>query len=187
MKIQYYYVNYYVMITFDYQNPQKPTCINKIFMSLFKDTNIPHYIVEEIKSFLFTNTCDLFKIIYENKCEDYRQTRETYYNCLTIHKYDFIFQFMKSMLFKYLYGNDTFILPYLRQDIHFMNTCHLYKNDFIINEHFIKNNQLVILCLFIELYQDFQYKNIYFCMYTINEEKMNNKYFTLIKKIFIEK
>jgi hypothetical protein len=170
---------------FDYQNSQKATCVNKIFISLFKNKNIPECIVKEIESFLFINKHNTIKTIYESKCEDYRITKQTYYNCLILNKYDFLFQFMKTVLFKYLCENNDFVLPSLRRDVYFLNTCHLYDVSFMINQQFIENNKLIILVLFIEIYFDFLHKDIYVCIYTTDKEIMNNRYCNLLAKMIV--
>lgn len=169
-------------ILFDYINENKVTNVSQILSSLFININIPECILKEIESFLFLHHYKNIRIIYESKCEEYNRTKETYYKSLYLNQYDFIFQIIKTMIFKFLTQNEPFILPYLRRDIHFLTICHLDSMTFIINNDFIVRNKYLILSLFIELCSDFQYRNTYFCIYTNNEKSMNSKYYTFLEK-----
>jgi hypothetical protein len=172
-------------IFFDYINETSVTNVSQILSSLFINTNIPECIVKEIETFLFLDHYHNVRFIYESKCEEYIRTKDTYYKSLYLNKYDFIFQIIKTMMFKFLTQSDSFILPYLRRDIHLLTNCHLNSTTFIINNDFITRNKYLILSLFVELCSDFQHRSTYFCIYTNNEKSMNAKYYTFLEKIFI--
>ena len=169
-------------IYFGYSEANKVTNIDNILSSLFVYTKIPQCIVSEIGSFLFLDNYEHTRIIYEAKCRDYRKTKDTYYKSVFMNKYDFIFQVLKTIIFKYLIHFEDFVLPFLRRDIDYLTLCHLNASDFTINKKFIHNNRYIVLQLFIELCQDFQHRTTYLCIYSNNERRMNDKYFDIMEK-----
>lgn len=168
-------------IYFGYSEPDKVTNIDNILSSLFVNTNIPQCIVREIGSFLFLDTYEPIRIIYETKCRDYRKSKDTYYKSIFMNKYDFIFQVLKTIILKYLIYFEEFVLPFLRRDIHYLTLCHLNASGFTVNKEFIRKNRYLVLELFIELCQDFQHRTTYLCIYSNNEILMNDKYFDIME------
>ena len=99
-----------------------------------------------------------------------------------MNKYDFIFQVLKTIIFKYLIYFEDFVLPFLRRDIDYLTLCHLNASDFTVNKKFIHNNRYIVLQLFIELCRDFQDRTTYLCIHSNNERRMNDKYFDIMEK-----
>jgi len=169
-------------ISFGYSEANKVTNIDNILSSLFVYTKIPQCIVSEIGSFLFLDNYEQIRIIYEAKCRDYTKTKDTYYKSVFMNKYDFIFQVLKTIIFKYLIYFEEFVLPFLRRDINYLTLCHLNASDFTVNKEFIHKNRYIVLQLFIELCQDFQHRTTYLCIHSNNERRMNDKYFDIMEK-----
>jgi hypothetical protein len=169
-------------ISFDYQKINEIN-IHILFGKILGSHGLPECINEEIISYLFPNHEKIMKLFYEQKCDDYRVTRETTFKIMKFSYYDFTVQFVKTLLYKHYYLNDTIILPYMRCDVYYFRECNMKSENFLVNKDFLVKNYLVFLVLFCEVYYTFKNCDTYFCLYGNNYANINQRYVNYLEKV----
>ena len=169
-------------ISFDYHKMNEIN-IDVLFGKILGSCGLPDCVNEEITSYLFPNHEKIMKLFYEQKCDDYRVTRETTFKIMKFSYYDFTVQFVKTLLYKHYYLNHAIILPYMRCDVCYFRECNMNAENFLVNKEFLIENYLVFLVLFCEVYYTFKNCDTYFCLYGNNYANINQRYVNYLERV----
>lgn len=164
-------------VSFNYSKLKETDVKHSLFL-LFE--NIPECVVSAIASFLLPQKDKTINIVYESKAEDYRQTKDTYYDTMIMSRYDFIIVQIKALVSKHYKLNHDNIFPHTRADINYFNSCNIDNDAILTNRRFFLVNRWFVLSLFIELYSDFKEADVYFCLYENFNILLNKKYRELL-------
>lgn len=170
------------LISFDYHKINEIN-IEVILSKVLEHSRLPDCVVEHIGTYLFPKSTQITKLFYEQKCEDYRTTRETTFKILKFNYYDFIVLFIKTIMFKHYQLKQDLTIPYMRRDAYYFAECNMNDEQFLINKEFLKKNYLAFLVLFCEVYYTFKKCDTYFCLYRNNYANINQKYVNYLEKI----
>lgn len=159
------------------------TYIYGILSEIFDSTNIPESLIREIETFLYQREANPIKVIYQIKCDDLILTKEVCYKIIILEKYNFIMRTIISLLSKYFISRTDFILPCYPEDFSCLPNESFKDKSLQSIEGLAKSKRFVVLSLFIQLFEDFQHRQVYCCTHANNETYMNNKYYQFLSDI----